>query len=142
MDFDDKKKIPWPDKFSVEYQLRKLSDWWENNHQFGGLPHAVFTSFIRYPHATRGALRERAQGWKWWYPHCVFSVSRGGYGCLFIYVKNGKRSRYEESLCTEEKQVKEELEIAGNLVCVVKNWQEAVDIFSNYLAGKMEKPEA
>lgn len=142
LDSDDKKKIPWPDKYSAEYQLRKLSDWWEKNHQLGGLPNAVFTSFIEFPHATRGARRERAQGWKWWYPNCLFSVSRGGYGCLFVYVRGDRRNHYEASLRVEEKQVKEELEIAGNLVCVVKTWQEAVDILADYLAGKMVKPEA
>lgn len=139
MDFDDRTKIKCGNYRSAEFQLRRLSKWWDENHQLAGLPHAAFCSFIDFPLATRGAVRARANGWKWWYPNCLFSLSRGGYGALFVYLRG--KSGLPAGLTVEERDVKEQLEIAGNLVCMVQTWTEVVEILSDYLAGKIVRPE-
>ena len=139
MDFDDKAKIPWPSKQSAAFQLRKLSEWWDREHQFLGLPHAAYSAFISMPYATRGARAERAQGWKWWFPNCAFFLSRGGYASLCVYVR-GTGGKYVGALKREEQDVREQLELAGNCVLVVETWIEVVNTLAEYLAGNMVRP--
>ena len=138
MDFDDKTKIPLPNSRSAAFQLRRLSDWWDREHQFLGLPHAAFSSFVSIPYATRGARYERAQGWKWWFPNCAFFLSRGGYASLCVYLcgTGGNHA----GLRKEEQDVREQLELAGNCVLVVETWAEVVNTLAEYLAGNMVRP--
>lgn len=138
MDKDDKTRIPWPDRNSVAWQKRKLSDWWNRTHQMAGLPYSCMTSLIDFPHATRGALRERAEGWKWWMPHVMLAVPRGGYGALFLYLSAGRK---DCALKLEESEVAEQLRIAGNRVELAKHWEAATQIIAEYVAGNMVRPE-
>lgn len=140
MDKDDKARILWPNRSTAEWQLRKLSNWWDETHQLHGLPYAAFTSFISFPHATRGARTARAEGWKWWYPNCLFALARGGYGALFLYVRGTGGPGGACALKVEEEDVREQLEIAGNCVCVVATWLEAVDVLCEYANGNMVRP--
>lgn len=138
MDFDDRTRVPWPNRKSVEWHFRKLSEWWDAEHQFAGLPNACLTQLLAMPHATRGALRERAQGWKWWMPHFLLALPRGGYGALFLRI--ACKGRDGDSMNLEERDVAEQLRLAGNCVVVCANWLEAVDVITEYANGNMVRP--
>lgn len=140
MDKDDKTRIPWPDRTSVEWHFRKLSVWWDNEHQFAGLPHACLTQLLAMPHATRGAIRERAQGWKWWMPHFLFALPRGGYGALFLRFAIRAKGKNSDGMTPEMRDVFEQLQLAGNCVVTCASWLEATEVITDYANGKMVRP--
>jgi hypothetical protein len=130
---------PAPAPASAEYQLRYLSAWWDREHQRAGVPHVSLCSLIEYPLATRGAIRERANGWKWHMPQVVLAVPRGGYGALWLRI-HGRRPPKEESALPAH-EVDAGLRLAGNCVISCGRWQEAVQAICDYLAGKFEREE-
>lgn len=140
MDKDDKTRIPWPDRTSVEWHFRKLSAWWDNEHQFAGLPYSCLTQLLAMPHATRGAIRERAQGWKWWMPHFLFALPRGGYGALFLRFAIRAKGKNSDGMTLEMRDVFEQLQLAGNCVVTCGSWLEATEVITDYANGKMVRP--
>ena len=129
--------VPVP-KTSTEYQLRLISAWWDEVHQWAGLPHACFTLVPSVLLGTNGARRDRASGWKWYLPHYVLALPRGGYGSLWLHVFSRPQGG---KLLKEEQDVHDQLRRAGNCVMCVHKKAGAVKAISDYVAGKIVKPK-
>jgi hypothetical protein len=73
-------------------------------------------------------------------PHFLLALPRGGYGALFLRIANRTKGKDSDGMNLEERDVAEQLRLAGNCVAVCANWQEAVDVITEYANGNMVRP--